>query len=127
MVKNENNQVEVEIITDAGSKNTNSKKVGYESEDKIRSYAALAYLVFFIPLIFAYKSKFARFHANQGLLFLIYCLVIGGLSMIPILGNIIIAPLGFLLALFFFIFGLVSSLNGRQDKLPIIGVWDLIK
>ena len=54
-----------------------SDRSGAPTQDRIldtqdnNKVAALAYIIFFIPLLAAKESKFARYHANQGLVLLI--------------------------------------------------------
>jgi uncharacterized membrane protein len=100
----------------------------YPKEDieKNKVVAAVAYLIFFLPLIAAPDSKFGRFHANQGLVLLIVGMV-GNLvlGMIPILGWILL-PLYSLAIFVLAVLGLVNTLNGKAKKLPIIGKINLI-
>ena len=92
----------------------------------------LSWLVL-IPLIAAPKSPFARFHANQGLILAIieiaFGIVLGALSLIPVIGivfNIILSLLG-LVFLLFSILGIVNAANGKAKELPVIGKIRLIK
>lgn len=100
----------------------------YAKEDieKNKVVAAVAYLIFFLPLLAAPDSKFGRFHANQGLVLLIVGIV-GNLvlGMIPILGWILL-PLYSLAIFVLGVLGLVNTLNGKAKKLPIIGKINLI-
>ena len=101
----------------------------FDSEDieKNKVMAALAYFIFFIPLIAAQGSDFGKFHANQGLILLIVS-VVGNivLSFIPIIGWILL-PI-FNLAIFIVaILGLVNALNGKASELPIIGGYEILK
>ena len=97
----------------------------YDTE-KVKIWAALGYLFFAIPLIAAPKNVFARFHANQGLLFLLYIIAINLLGVIPFIGWFIILPLGNLLGLFFLLYGAMMALNGWKQRLPFIGDFDFI-
>lgn len=88
---------------------------------------ALAYIpvLFFLPLVACPKnSKFAKFHANQGLLVLILavvCNVVGSLiGLIPVFGTIVWSLLG-LLIFGAFLFGLINTLQGKAKELPLIG------
>ena len=106
--------------------------------EKNKGLAALAYLIFFIPLIACGDSKFGRYHSNQGLL-----LLIAGLAcniVVKIVGTVFltiswrlffIETLLFgvleLLLLAFFIIGLVNAINGKAKELPIIGKFKIIK
>lgn len=81
--------------------------------------AILCYLgwLILIPLI-ASKSRFVKFHANQGLILFIA----GFLSIIPLVGWVI-SIVAFILA----ILGIINAVNGRAKQLPIIGKFSLIK
>ena len=82
----------------------------------------LAYFIFFLPLILAKDSGFAKFHANQGLILLILVVVVnvvGGI--IPIIGWFIILPLGSLFCFVLAIIGIVNAIKGEMKPLPIIG------
>ncbi len=92
--------------------------------------AALAYfgILFFLPLITHPESKFGKFHANQGLLLLIFSVAgttIG--SIIPIIGWFLILPFVTIASLVFFFMGLIGALNKVQKRLPLIGGYTLIK
>ena len=90
--------------------------------------AILAYVLFFIPLLAAPKSAFAKYHANQGLLLLIFAIavqVIGGV--VPFLGWFLILPIGNIAVLVFFVMGIINASNGAMKPLPLIGGFTLIK
>ncbi len=98
----------------------------YEDVEKNKVISALAYLIFFLPLIAAPDSKFGRFHANQGLLLLI--LAIGGnivLSLVPFLGFFLEAVYSILMFILF-LTGLINTLNGKARELPLIGQYRII-
>ena len=86
--------------------------------------------LFFLPLVMRPDSRFARFHANQGLVLFIFSAIIGVLEtvvdVIPIVGGILRAVLG-LVTLGLFLFGFVNALNGKAKELPFIGGISLIK
>jgi len=90
-------------------------------KDDERLIAALAYLIFFLPMILKRDSEFAMFHAKQGLVLLLTS-IIGSfiLGFIPIIGWIIL-PF-FSLAVFVLgIMGFINALNGKKVELPLIG------
>lgn len=96
-------------------------------EDNIRVVSALAYLIFFIPMLTNRDNSFAMFHANQGLNLLITAIVVNTVGwLIPVIGWFLILPLGSLFVLILFIIGIVNALNGKQKKLPLIGGFQLI-
>lgn len=112
-----------------------------------KSYAIFSYLswLVLVPLLGAPKSKFARFHANQGLILAIVetiwyvasgilkgilRFVISHLSAVPwILYNIVslvFSLIGvFLLVLA--ILGIVNVVNGKAKELPIVGKLKILK
>jgi len=76
--------------------------------------AALGYvsILCFVPLFLKRDSKFAQFHAKQGLLLFI----IEIFSFIPLIGQI-----AFILAIAAAIWGAKNALNGKYWQIPIIG------
>ncbi len=111
------------------------KKVNVQQEEifdsadieKNKTMAGLAYLIFFLPLIACPDSKYAKFHANQGLILLI--LSVAGniiLSIIPFLGWILL-PVLWVVICVFGIIGLVNGFGGKTKKLPLIGGFTIIK
>jgi uncharacterized membrane protein len=117
--------------------------------EKFKGMAILAYICFLIPLLAAPQSKFARFHANQGLLsFLTLVIIVFVVSLLEV-GNIVVyhflsEPIH-ILYLFFScgfhllelaaligwialtIAGIVHAANGEKKELPVVGHWTLIK
>ena len=117
----------------------NTKDTTYEYDpadiETNKVMAILAYLgiLVLIPLFAAPNSRFARFHANQGLtLFIIevaVSFVAGVLGLIPILGVIfaIAGSLGGLASLALAIIGIINAANGKAKELPLIGQFSFIK
>ncbi len=99
-----------------------------ESVDDIKVFAALAYIVFFLPLLVKPNNQYGRFHANQALLLLITAIgvsIVG--SIIPLLGWFLILPLGLIFVLVLAIMGIINASQGRKRRLPLIGSFDIIK
>jgi uncharacterized membrane protein len=101
--------------------------------EKNKAMAIIGYIIpflFFIPLVTEAKnSPFAKFHANQQLNLLLFCVV--GYILSSVLMFILI---GFLLyfivmigSLVFLIMGIISAAKGEMKKLPLIGGFELIK
>ena len=89
--------------------------------------AALAYILFFLPLVACPQSAYGKFHANQGLLLLI--LGVAGsivLTVIPIIGWILL-PIFSLLVFILGILGIVNGFSGKAKELPVIGKFRIIK
>lgn len=113
----------------------------FDAQDiaKNKVMAILAYFgpLVLVPIFGAKESKFARYHANQGLLLLIACIAWNIVS--SILSSIIIAiswRLAFvtsLLSLVSLVFlvlaviGIINAANGKAKELPIIGKFKLLK
>jgi uncharacterized membrane protein len=97
------------------------------NEEKNKGIAALAYLIFFLPLIVCKDDEFAMFHANQGLLLLIFGWA-GGfiLGLIPIIGWILLLFFP-LITFVFFILGVVNALKSEMKPLPLIGGFTILK
>ena len=103
--------------------------------EKNKTWAGLAYFLFFLPLIICPDSKFGRFHANQGLLLLIFS--IGGRWVINasafILGWVFWWLIPFVRiahSLFIFVIGIMGIMNGLKGnakELPLIGHFTIIK
>ena len=99
-----------------------------EDAEKNKAMAIIAYIIFFVPLLAARDSKFAMYHANQGLnLFLLAVAVSVVGAIIPFLGWFIILPFGHLAVLIFVIMGITNASKGEMKPLPLIGKIELIK
>jgi uncharacterized membrane protein len=96
--------------------------------EKNKVMGIIAYIIFFIPLLAAKESKFAMYHANQGLvLFLLGVAVSIVGSIIPVLGWFIILPIGSLLVFVLAILGIINAAKGEMKPLPVIGKISIIK
>jgi uncharacterized membrane protein len=113
-----------------------------------KGVAVLAYILFLIPLVAAPNSKFARYHANQGLLsfilLIVVCMAVAilqggkmlavwGLHRIPVLdlffacGLSVLQPALLMGWLALMIVGIINAANGLKKPLPVVGHWTLIK
>lgn len=106
-----------------------------EDVEKNRVFAILAYLwiLFLVGLLAAPNSKFAKFHANQGLvLFLaslvasVGCLVIGFIPFVNMV-LVLVMPLLWIGWLVLVVLGIVNAAGGQCKPLPVIGHFELIK
>ena len=92
-----------------------------------KGLSILAYLgiLFLVPLFAAPQSKFAKFHANQGLILCIIGVVLMIFTWIPI-----ICYFAYLLDLVLFaymIIGILNVVNGKAKELPFIGKIRILK
>lgn len=91
-----------------------------------KGIAALATIpiLFWLPLVAAKESAFAKFYANQGLILLITNIVLNVassiISLIPFLGWLIGVLIG-LVQFAAFLFLIVSALQGKARYLPFVG------
>ena len=94
-----------------------------------KGICVLSYLGIFllIPLLTKPHSGYVKYHSNQGLVLLIFSVVVSLLSMIPYLGWYIIAPIGSVFILVCLIMGIVNTVNGQMKPLPLIGAITLIQ
>jgi len=107
---------------------TENKNLDLVDVENNKIVAALAYIIFFIPLLVSRDSKFATYHANQGLLIFIASIIINIVgAIIPILGWLIIIPFGNLAIIALVIIGIVNALKGLRKPLPLIGGIEIIK
>lgn len=85
-------------------------------ENKI--IAALSYLgiLVLIPLLAKRESKFAQFHAKQGLVMLIIFVVGWVIFWIPVIGWAL-----WIAAIVLDIIGLIQALSGKYWEMPVVG------
>ncbi len=117
--------------------NTPDTTAEYDAADieqnKVMSLLSYLWLLFLVPLFLAKESKFARFHANQGIVLAVVGTVIsligGLLAAIPVVGWIIGLPfyLVDLAVLALTILGIYNAVQGRAKELPLIGKYKILK
>ena len=98
--------------------------------EKNKLMAILAYTLFFLPLVTDSKdSPFAKFHANQGLVLLLFAVVsqvVSGMLVFVLIG-LLLLPLSGLFTFILWIVGMINANNGEMKPLPLIGGITLIK
>ena len=104
-----------------------------------KAMGILAYIgpLVFVPMFAAKSSKFARFHANQGLTLFIACaawsILYGILSRIILAISWRLSFVSSLIGLVSVVFvvlavlGIVNAANGRAKELPVIGRFTFLK
>ncbi len=120
--------------------NTTDTTSEYTQQD-IESNKAMAilsylFLLVFVPIFAAKESKYARFHANQGL---VLTIAVIAFWIVDVILSIIfafiglgwlISIIGWLVWVLFFVFeiiGLVNASQGKAKELPIIGKIRILK
>ena len=98
-----------------------------EDVQKNKVMAVLAYLgvLVLIPMFLANKSRYAKFHTNQGVILLVIEIVACLLGYIPVI-RIIGRILG-ILTFVFAIIGIINAVKGEAKELPYIGHFRFIK
>ncbi len=114
------NQMKDEIMQDVNDMFTADD---IEGNKGIAALATIPFL-FWLPLVAAKESAFAKFYANQGLILLVTNIVLNVassiISLIPFLGWLIGVLIG-LVQFAAFLFLLVSALQGKARYLPFVG------
>jgi len=83
--------------------------------------AAVAYVVFFIPLLTEDKNDpFVKFHVKQGMTLFVAWFAAGFLGMVPLIGWIF-SPVLTMAVIILMLIGIMSASKGEQKPLPIIG------
>lgn len=85
-----------------------------------KSIAALSYLwiLCLVPLLGKKDSKFAQFHAKQGLVLFIIEIIGSLVFWLPLFGQILMLAL-----LVVSVMGIIKTLNGEWWKVPFIYEW----
>lgn len=106
--------------------------------NNVVSLIAYIGILFWVPLVAASRSKFARFHANQGLVLCLVTLVLsvvseilyGILELIPVVGDILTILLSiavYVAQIGWMAIGIYNCIKGRPNELPLIGKLRIIK
>jgi uncharacterized membrane protein len=95
--------------------------------EKNKVFAILAYfgILFVVPLLAAKESRFAMYHANQGLILFLASVAVSIVASIPFVG--LIAILAGPVLLVFMIMGIINAAGGQMKPLPLIGDISILK
>ena len=96
------------------------------ADNKIIALFSYLGILFLIPLLACPNSKYARFHANQGLVLFLTNIILGIIAVIPILGWIV-GGIGSVVTFILAILGIVNAVTGKAKELPIIGNVTILK
>jgi uncharacterized membrane protein len=100
------------------------QKADAKDVEENKVYAILAYLgiLVLVPILAAKESRFAQYHANQGLVLLITSIICGFVIWIPVVGWLL--GLGILVL---WVMGIVNAAQGEMKPLPVIGGFKILK
>jgi uncharacterized membrane protein len=91
-------------------------------ENKALNFLSYLGILALVPLLAKKDSKFAQFHAKQGLVLFVGWFVIAWISgFIPFLGWFLIVPAISIFGIVLAIMGLINVANGEMKELPVIG------
>ncbi len=99
---------------------TQEKKV-YEAdveENKLLAAVSYIWILFLIPLLGKRHSKFAQFHAKQGLVLFLVELVISLFVWVPLIGQLLV-----IVAIIISVLGFIKAYNGEWWQTPFIYKW----
>lgn len=119
----------------------NQSNESYDQQDievnKVAAVLAYINILVVVTLIIAPNSRFARYHANQGMCLLIAEVIIGTIGaivvaifgFIPLIGGLVawVFRVFKLVLVILAILGIVNAAKGEAKPLPIIGEFQLIK
>ena len=120
--------------------NTKDETASFHPDDiaQNKTWGGLAYILFFLPFIGAPNSRYGRFHANQGLLFLILWIIVAivvqivswiflfsawWLYFIPTIISVVL----WIFVAIIGVIGLINGFTGKAKELPFIGKYRIIK
>ena len=140
-LKNKKEEIdEEEIQVEYTKVNEDDKKVneeeGYIEKDRVIALFSYISFLFIIPLITCPNSKFAKFHANQGIILCIASAILGIINIplelveffnFPIAINLVITGIIDAILTCFSIYGIYNALTGKMKPLPIIGKFKILK
>lgn len=107
------------------------------NNNKVMAVLAYIGILVLVPIFAAKDSKFARFHANQGLILLIASVAYNIVASVirAILGavlGVVGGIVGWILTLLSLVFlalaiiGIVNAVNGKAKELPVIGKFKIL-
>jgi len=91
------------------------------SDDKLLAAVGYLFIFFLIPLLGKRDNDYVQFHAKQGMILFVAWFVVVFLGIIPILGWLLIMPLGIFGLILLSVIGFTNAISGRMTVLPIIG------
>lgn len=125
---------QLKLITKEKEDSLNYQDTTFDNEDieQNKLIAGLSYISFLFILYFIVcpKSKFAKFHANQGIILFISKAVVSifiGLLDISNMYRLIIENICDAIFVLLIIYGLINALKGKVRRLPLIGKYNILK
>jgi uncharacterized membrane protein len=102
-------------MAQAKKSKSNDKDV---NDNKVMAALSYAWILCLVPLLGKRDSKFAQFHAKQGLVLFVLELIASFFMWFPVFGQLLMLALVVISVL-----GIVKALNGEWWKIPFIYQW----
>lgn len=85
--------------------------------------AAIGYIgiLCLIPLLAKKDSKFCQEHGKQGFVLFIFEVAVMILGMLPVIGWLLVGPIGSIIALILSLICLIKTLQGEFWEIPVLG------
>ncbi len=105
-------------------------KKANSDNDKLMGILAYLGVLVIVPIIAGGNSKFIKYHANQGLVNILFAVALMAVTMVVTLA---VPPVGMLLWVLYFaptvlaIMGILNVVNNEMKPLPVIGGVTLLK
>lgn len=97
------------------------KEVIDEQDDGVIAAVGYIWILFLIPMFLKKDNEFCQHHAKQGLVLFIFSLIVTVLGSIPIIGWLIIMPIGWIIVIVLMLLGIVNALRGSMWEMPYLG------
>ena len=94
-------------------------------ENRVLALFCYLSMAVILPLVAQPNSAFIRYHANQGIVLILFTLCASVVSIIPILGWIV-TGVCYIFAFICTIIGIVHACKGQKKPLPLIGKYTIL-
>jgi uncharacterized membrane protein len=117
-LKNEGEEIKSEF---ARAKTEFKSEVVDKGDPKILAAIGYLWILFLVPLLFKKDDPFCQHHGKQGLVLFIFSLIVSLLGGLPVIGWLLIAPLGWIITVALMILGILKALQGELWEMPYLG------
>jgi len=121
MSKEEIKKETQEIKTEAKRASQEIKKEMQGQDPNVLAAIGYIWILFLVPLFLAGDNEFCKHHAKQGLVLFVFSLLVTVLGSIPVIGWLIIMPLGWIIVVVLMLLGIVNALRGEMWEMPYLG------
>ena len=97
------------------------KEVVDTQNDEVIAAIGYIWILFLVPMLLKKDNEFCQHHAKQSLVLFIFSLIITVLGSLPIIGWLIIMPIGWIIVVVLMLLGIVNALRGEKWEMPYLG------